>query len=252
MNNIGAIIDDPMLQIVAATLDDLEKNRIAVDNRLRILTQAKDKLDEDGIARGFGLSEDHPAVAKVADIADGVYAAEQQAILLLQKTMRQHPIWIAWGSKKKGIGEKTVARLLSTIGDPYWNTAFQRPRTVSELWAYCGLHVVNGASARRSKGVQSNWSDEARKRIWLITTKAIMAKGPYYDLYQDARAKYLDATHLKDCVRCGPSGKPALAGSPLSDGHKHARGIRIVAKTILKELWIESRTIHKAQAEKAA
>lgn len=65
---------------------------------------------------------------------------------------------------------------------------------------------------------------------------------------RDGREKYADAKHPADCVRCGPKGKPALAGSDLSDGHKHARAIRLTAKEILKDLWIESRDIYQEQS----
>lgn len=50
-----------------------------------------------------------------------------------------------------------------------------------------------------------------------------------------------------DDVRCGPAGKPAPEGSPLSDGHKHARAIRITAKAILRDLWIESRGLYELE-----
>jgi len=43
------------------------------------------------------------------------------------------------------------------------------------------------------------------------------------------------------CVRCGPSGKPALPGSDWSAGHRHADALRVTAKEILKGLWLASR-----------
>ena len=67
---------------------------------------------------------------------------------------------------------------------------------------------------------------------------------PYRAVYDDTRAKYADATHQHPCARCGPKGKPAQPGTPLSDGHKHARALRNVAKEILKDLWREARRIH--------
>lgn len=52
------------------------------------------------------------------------------------------------------------------------------------------------------------------------------------------------AVHQMPCIRCGPAGKPAPAGSPLSDGHKHARALRAVAKAVLKNMWREARAFH--------
>lgn len=249
----GPLLADGLLNIMAATVDDLERTRIAANNRYAQLTRPADKLDADGLNRGFGLSDDLPAVAKAGDIADGIAKLEQAAILNLQKYMRKHPLWINWGAHQKGIGEKTLARLLYSVQDPYWNDLYERPRTVSELWAYCGLHVLDGAAPKRKKGVVVNWNSEARKRIWLVAQSALMGKEhTYYKVYSAAREKYADAKHSADCVRCGPKGKPALAGSDLSDGHKDARARRIVAKEILKDLWLESRTIHEAAEMKAA
>lgn len=33
--------------------------------------------------------------------------------------------------------------------------------------------------------------------------------------------------------------------SPLSDGHKHARALRLVAKAVLRDLWIEARRVQE-------
>lgn len=68
---------------------------------------------------------------------------------------------------------------------------------------------------------------------------------PYGKVYIDGRAKYADAVHNHPCPRCGPIGKPAPAGSPLSDAHKHARALRLVAKAILKDLWREAARIDR-------
>jgi hypothetical protein len=55
---------DPILQLLADILDDTEKMRVANENRLRQLTRAE--TDSDGEERGFGLTLDHPAVARIA------------------------------------------------------------------------------------------------------------------------------------------------------------------------------------------
>lgn len=199
--------------------------------------------------------------------------------------MLKHPL-AGFQKRHKGIGKKQLARLLATIGDPYWNDMYERPRTVSELWAYCGLHVIRtssssqttggthklpaaagaqphtgshttpvphrvgapGVAPKRQRGQKSNWNETARKRIWVIASA--MPKfpgGKYEQVYRDARAKYADSIHTTDCVRCGPAGKPALTGTPLSPGHQNARAHRLVAKEILKDLWIDARDLYHAQ-----
>lgn len=282
-------VGDPFLALAADVVDDLEKVRIANENRFRQLT--RDEADADGEERGFGLTEDHPDVARLAALVDMLAGAEHKAVLNLQRLMRQNPLG-PWVKATKGIGEKQAARLLATIGDPYIRPEIvrkdgtvepSRPRTVSELWAYCGLHVLPagqgshdnhstaasgnqtgshpdhllrgtqtdrvGVAPKRQKGQRANWSTLAKTRAYLVAESCIKQRtSPFRAVYDDTRAKYADAIHQVPCARCGPSGKPAPAGSPLSDGHKHARAMRAVSKAVLKELWRESKRLHEAGA----
>lgn len=89
--------------------------------------------------------------------------------------------------------------------------------------------------------------------VSLATSCMKQTSSPYRAIYDDARAKYADAVHTAECVRCGPSGKPAQPGSPLSPGHQNARAIRIVCKEFLKDVWREAKRIHTDETtEKAA
>ena len=62
----------------------------------------------------------------------------------------------------------------------------------------------------------------------------------YGDVYLATRRAVADKVHTVDCVRCGPSGKPALEVSPCSPGHRHAHSLRIVGKTFLRDVWLAS------------
>ncbi len=250
----GPFLADPVLGILAEVVDDLESTRIANENRYRSLTDTSE--------RGYGLSLHHPEVLSLAATIAAMKDHEHQAILNLKRAMRRHPLW-DWAKPISGIGEKQLARLLSSIGDPYWNDLHERPRKLTELRAYCGYHVLHpggqdhighhvlfaaGVAPKRQRGQKSNWNEDARKRAWLIATSCMKKQGPYREVYDATRAKYADAVHNADCVRCGPKGKPALAGSPLSLGHQHARGLRAVAKAILDDLWRESKRLHEARS----
>jgi len=241
-----------LLGLLADILDDLEKTRIANENRARSLRQVK------GVESG-------PVADKILGIVDGLAALEHTATLELKRAMRAHPLG-PWVKSSRGIGEKQGARLIASIGDPLWRwdaTAGELvPRTLSQLRAYCGYHVLPaGVAPSRAKGQKANWNSDAKMRAFLCAEAAQKAGvrsgpdaddsngydhanrhalSPYGQTYIDGRAKYADATHPADCRRCGPSGKPALAGSPLSEAHKHARAMRLVSKQILKDLWNEA------------
>lgn len=234
---------DSTLGVHADILNDLEQVRIANTNRYRILTTTTP--DDDGQQRGHGLTTDHPEIAKLAAIIEALKTAETDAVKNLERAMKRHPLG-PFVAATPGLGLKQTARLLAAIGDPYWNDLHDRPRTVSELWAYCGMHVTAGTAPRRQRGKKSNWSEDARKRLYVIAAAIPKFKtSPYEPVYRGARAKYEAAMHPAPCVRCGPAGKPAPEGTPLFPGHQHARAIRIVGKEILKDLWCTSRDIHE-------
>lgn len=254
-------IADPLLALLADALDDLERTRIANQNRLRQLT--RDTVDVDGEERGFGLPAEHPVVKQLAAMLDGVAQLEHAAELNLARRLRQHPLG-AWVKSTKGVGEKQGARLLAALGDPYWHTLLDQPRNLYQLYAYCGLHNdANGSAIRRAKGVKSNWSTIAKSRAYLVADSCIKQRcaackelqqddsrrhaetcacSPYRALYDEARERYAYAVHRKPCPGCAP--KPASIGSPLSPGHQDNCARRFVAKRILKDLWREAREIH--------
>lgn len=230
---------NPLLRLQAEIVDDLERTRIANENRLRQLTRTEP--DEDGELRGFGMSEDDPDVKRLKEIVDNLGALEHQAVLNLQRVMRRDPLW-PWLKEQRGVGEKTAARLLAAVGDPYWHEAEDRPRLVSELWQYCGHG--DPERSRKRKGQRVEYDPDAKKRIWLIAASTLKAGGPWRTVYDDRREATADRVHAAPCVRCGPAKSPAPAGSPWSKAHQHADALRIVSKELLKALWIESRRLH--------
>lgn len=96
-------------------------------------------------------------------------------------------------------------------------------RTVAQLRSYCGYG--DAAAQRRRKGVQSNWNAEARKRLHVIAECCMKQRSsPYRPVYDAAREKY----ELEE----------------IPDLRKHNRALRAIAKSFLKNLWIEARRVH--------
>ena len=207
-------LDDPTLSALASLVDDLERTRISALNRHRIITGQEP--DSDGITRSHGIPPDHPAAVAMAAVAAVVKDVEAQAVKALQKAMLTHPLG-PWVKAQKGIGEKQAGRLLSSLGDPYLRPEHAledgavvpaQPRTVSQLWAMCGLHTLpadqamtdarkvavggdqTGSSdpghasadahrdsawvaARRRKGVKDNWSTKAKTRVYTMAVDCL-------------------------------------------------------------------------------
>lgn len=252
-------VADSLLLIYADALDDLERVRIATENRVRSLRQVK------------GL-DGSPEADRMDAMVTGLRSLEHGAELELKRALRKHPLG-PWIKATVGIGEKQGGRLLAAIGDPATR------RTVSQLWAYCGYHVLSaghsenghqknlaggdpssnpgqqgigthlghaGVAPTRKRGQKANWNSDAKMRAFLVAESCMKKRhSPYRIVYDNGRAKYADALHPTECKRCGPAGKPAAAGSPLSDGHKHARALRLVAKAVLRDLWIEARRVQE-------
>lgn len=188
------------LQFCAAFLDDVERLRIATENRIRSFEQAG-----------------HSA-APYAPQLDALRAVEHQAILSLQRAIRTHPLG-PWIKHTIGVGEKQGARLIAALQHPAYNYAEERPRRgPGELWAYCGL----APGQKRRKGVKSNWNAQAKMRVRLIAESCLKAKArsPYGAVYDHARASW--------------------EGHDTSDLHDHNHALRVVAKEILKDLFSEA------------
>jgi hypothetical protein len=196
---------ESVLQLAAATLDDIERTRIAMQNRLRAMR------DDHGVG-------DTPEYARAELIYEALDDAEHQATLELQRALRRHPLG-PWVKRTVGIGEKQGARLLAALDDPYWNHAEDRPRRgPAELWAYCGF----APGQKRKKGQKSNWNAQAKMRAFLVAESCIKhMHSPYRADYDRARASWADRE--------------------TSDGHKHNHALRVVAKAVLRDLYLAAK-----------
>lgn len=251
-----------VLSIMARQVDDLERMRESIRSRIRQLTN--NKADKDEKQRGLGIPVDAPQVVQLIEQADAIHALEETAVGQLRFHLRKS-MWGPWQKQATGVGEKQLARLLGSLIDPAWNSNEGRYRTVDELFVYCGYssvpvsgHVLSNAqevptvdgprvAPFHRKGVQSKWSPEARMRAHLIAESCMKCRdgNKYRDVYLAGRVKYADAVHAAPCQQCAGKGKtPHAVGSPLRDGHIHARALRLVAKAVLKDLWRESRRLH--------
>jgi hypothetical protein len=277
------LLKGDFLGISAKTLDGIETLRIETENRLRSLTRRKEDSDGDIRGFGYDMNQsavrravsivhamkcNSKVVLELTGEKPSVKVGcclEHEAERDLTKILKDHPLY-PWfkAPERSGIGDKQGARFLAAVGDPYIRPSLlmhgdeaddkahdngveepARPRRgPDELKAYCGYNVVNGESPRYRKGVKANWNPEARMRLFLITESCLKAQGYYADVYYQEKEVYADATHKMACARCGPSGKPALPGSPISDGHRHGRGLKKVGQQILIDLWVESRRLH--------
>lgn len=215
---VGGDHHDALLLILADALDDLERARIATENRLRSLGQVK------------GLDGSREA-ATMQHIAEALAELEHKATLDLKRAMRAHPLG-PWVARTVGIGEKQGARLLATIGDPATR------KMPSQLWQYCG----HGAPSKRQRGVKSWWNPTAKMRLHLIAEAIVKAgvrksddcdDSDGYDFKRRRATTPLAAVYI--------AARADWSERDTSEGHKHNHALRMVGKAVLLDLWREAR-----------
>lgn len=228
--------EDAILNILAGTLDDIERVRIATENRLRSLIE--DPKNENDTARGLkGTSFEDRLTATL----NGLKGLEHSATLDLQRAVRIHPLY-PFIKRVKGLGDKQAARLLAAIGDPA-----ERPNP-AKLWQYAGHG--DPERSRRRKGLTVQFSPTAKMRLHLVSESVMKQRcgacqtaaravpltapavpspwrppdnctchqtHPYRAVYDRERAKWQDRE--------------------TSDAHKHAHALRVLGKTLLRDMW---------------
>jgi len=174
---------DAWLGYLSALFEDVQKVRRASENRaFAALESDMGPVGELALAISVRMLEEEERIGR-----------------RLRKVLRSHPVG-PWLADKKGLRGPLVARLVSIIGDPrrfpgqpcsgghvlvpgydegdrcpVTNYEGERcPATMREprsgkgirpLWAYLGLHVVDGRSPRRQKGRQITWHPLGRRLV---------------------------------------------------------------------------------------
>lgn len=204
-----------LLSHYTSQLDDAMRLRLAVGNRIGA-------MGREGIAPEF--------LEPMGQQADMLLALEKAAKRMVERKMREHPM-AGWVKETQGISLYGFARLFGATGP------LDRFATVSKLWAYMGLHVSDGEAPRRRKGELAGFSSRKRSTAIQMAEGPIKVGGPYRLIYDAARADY---DNRPWCGRCRPAGSNEPR-EHCTDGHAHARARRLVAKAMLRDMWVEWR-----------
>lgn len=253
----------PRLGLAAETLDDIERPRIAVENRLRSICRRElegEGRDPNEIKGYSGQKLVDWLRANYTDPDLHLYGAqllrlveqENELVKNLERIMRHEPLAPIVKSLK-GVGAKQCARLLAAIGDPYIREAqvdrdtgeieeSERPRRgPAELWAYCGL----APDQKKKKETRCAWNHTAKMRAVLVAKSAQKAgvreldscdHSGDYDVEGREAITPLGETYLLERAR--------WASRETSELHRHNHAIRVVAKEILKDLFLAAKEIH--------
>jgi len=139
------------------------------------------------------LLEDEKALAK--------YAGE---------FVKNHAYWVMFLSRVKGVGSTLAAGLIV-----YLNPA--KFETVSKMYKYAGLHVVDGKAPRRQRGKKIDWNPDARRLCWLLGRSFAYTGGVYKGWYRQFLVESLRNPRHRDWTM----------------GHHRAHARRVVVKLFL-------------------
>lgn len=258
------------LRQLCRILDDLEATRKSIHNRIEAAKRAQTLPSEHGAA-ALDLMNDAETLA-VRDI-----------VLLV----RTHPLWAAWGVHQKGVGEKTFGRLLGEIGDPLtgsrghwrkddvvkpdgsvvnhrtWVVDETFTRTVSQLWAYCGMDP----NRKRYKGIPQDelfacGSPAAKMRVHLVRESLMKRRCSVCTAAERMRrtkpnvpAPWAPPPVGCLCLEQGYWGRVVYdarrvqtMGRDMTDMHKSNDALRVLGKEFLKQLWRAARDLEDTRA----
>ena len=153
----------------------------------------------------------------------------------------------------KGVGPKMGALLVA-------ETHIENCTTPSKLWAWWGLHVVDGRAASRKAGEKASYSPFRKaKMVKVLAESLIKQKSPgYYDAYlsykhrketqqvaecmackgeglANRKNEETGKTEKVECWNCGGTGGPAPWG--VTPEHRHRTALRYMVKRLLLDMW---------------
>jgi len=190
-------------------------------------------LDE--MRKNKKLTEDeYQYITKLLEAEKKAHAYEQAYKPLMEEYIKTEPLYTKWLSKIKGIGPVLSSNLIHIIGycDGKYPDGREKVPTISSLWHYCGLHVVNGKAPKRQKGQKVDYNTKARTLVWKIADSFVKKRtSPYREIYDSEKKRQISLME---------SNAP---NAPDSLGHAELRARRKVAKIFTAHYWLVARQI---------
>lgn len=135
----------------------------------------------------------------------------------VRRLIRREPVWQDWAKDVKGLGEVTLAKILS-------KTDFTRVDTVSKFWSHCGYGLdKNGKPQRKVAGETISYDPQLRAACYLMGDILCMQQDAYYQYYVKAKKKALASPEVK------------------SPAHANNRAKREMVKLALSHIWEKAR-----------
>jgi hypothetical protein len=164
----GNEMDD--VKDVAGLYEGVQKLRVMLGNRIGAVEDDRSEASPATLEEWQGWFGQFQELE--GDIADGMAAA-----------LEFHPLW-PWLQCVKGIGPVLSARMLGQI------PGIEGFETVSQLWRFAGLGVVDGKAERLVKGEKAHFNKKLKTIMYNIGRQFLKAHGQYTRFYYEAKGHY--------------------------------------------------------------
>jgi len=154
-----------------------------------------------------GMALDMQIEGGTMQFDDGIHPVVRQRIMGYKKIMiamgeELGPIW-QWITSIRGFKEGSMAaQLLAQIDD------IGKFDTVSKLWRFAGLAVIDGKAERNTKGEVSHYNRLLKSICWLIASQFVRHQTIIYvDIYYEEKQRIKGLHPNPVCCKCGAQGK---------------------------------------------
>ena len=170
--------------------------------------------------------------------------AEDKLLKIIEPHLEQYPIYTEFLINIRGCAVRMSACIITSIQD------IKKFPTVAKLWAYAGLHVIDGKAARRKKGEKSNWNSFLKSKLYILSDCLMKlnfdpgTKQPlkYRKLYNDYKHRQENKSkcHLTKEEHCkNKDAEVSWLPNGCTKGHTHNMALRYVQKMFLQDLWLK-------------
>ncbi len=186
------------VRVIADSYMQAQKLRVAIGNRIFAVRSGSD--DE-----GYGMELLRKWHERLSEI-------EKECVKYAKVYLKAHPTW-GWLKTIKGIGPTLAMKMLSCID-------IEKADTISALWRYCGLAVIDGKAERPVKGEKLHYNKKLKTTMYLVGMSMLKARGAFTKIYYNEKERQ---------KQLHPE---------LSDMHIHYRALRKMLKVFLGCLWL--------------
>ena len=186
----------------------------------------------------------HPGVithewAVKLQLRQGSLATTEKELLSdVKGLVKEVDIW-PWLESVKGCGPAMSGVIVCEMKDP------ARFANVAKLWAYSGLHVIDGRAARREKGKKANWNSFLKtKLVGVLGPSFLKCGSPYREFYDNykTRLENRPCSLPPEKHKAGATAE-SLGPNGCTKGHMHNKAMRYMVKMFVADLWEEWRKL---------